>query len=256
MTVKKAAAFFLFLIFLPGCATTPKPAAIGIGGYRAGQSLGVIHQVEPGQTLLRIAQLYRVDPAEILRVNEIHSPSHLDAGQKLFIPVPSAAPFYKPVVPIGTEWIQRLVGPRNYAYAWKTITVHHSATAGGSAALFDRDHRRRKMGGLFYHFVIGNGRGTPDGAVEVGWRWREQVKANRPYDIQICLVGNFDKTDVSKKQMDALVGLIQILRQQYGIPTQNIRRHNDIPGKHTDCPGSRFPFHALINRLNNPSIDS
>ena len=66
---------------------------------------------------------------------------------------------------------------------WKYIVIHHSATDSGSAASFDRSHRKRGWDGLGYHFVIGNGRGTGDGVVEVGYRWTRQVTgahAGRP----------------------------------------------------------------------------
>ena len=82
-----------------------------------------------------------------------------------------------------------------------------------------------------------------------GWRWKNQVKANRPYDIQICLVGNFDEQDVSEGEFSSLVNLIRVLQEEYPIPKSAIRKHCDIKGKHTECPGSRFPFSKLISTL-------
>jgi N-acetyl-anhydromuramyl-L-alanine amidase AmpD len=105
------------------------------------------------------------------------------------------------------------------------------------------------MGGLFYHFVIGNGTQSRDGQIEVGWRWKKHVKANRPFDIQICLVGDFNQQRVSDAQYASLVTLIQTLRADYCITVDNVRRHEDIPGKHTACPGDRFPFSRLIQEL-------
>src|SRR5262252_9271048 len=58
--------------------------------------------------------------------------------------------------------------------AFRSIVLHHSATHGGSATAFERNHRPR-LGGLAYHFVIGNGSGTADGEVETGYRWRDQI---------------------------------------------------------------------------------
>ena len=150
-----------------------------------------------------------------------------------------------PQMPVSQD-VRRIVGLKRYTADWRTITLHHSATRSGDARLFDRDHRRRKMGGLFYHFVIGNGTSTGDGQIEVGWRWRKQVKANRPYDIQICLVGNFDEQAVSTAQYRALVDLVRVLSEQYHIPRGAIRRHKDIHDKHTDCPGKNFPFQKLL----------
>ena len=70
-----------------------------------------------------------------------------------------------------------VVGPGNVrgatpapVRAWKYIVVHHSATPGGSAEVFDASHRARGMvNGLAYHFVIDNGSGnTTDGRIEIG----------------------------------------------------------------------------------------
>ena len=151
--------------------------------------------------------------------------------------------------------MEKITGPKKNVYPWETITVHHSGTLTGSARLFDKDHRRRKMGGLFYHFVIGNGTRTPEGSVELGWRWLKQVKANRPNDIQICLVGNFDEQNVSERQLNSLVNLTALLQHQYNIPLSAVRQHCDIPGKHTDCPGKKFPFSKLLSKLSQKSTD-
>ena len=234
----------------PGCARAPRrvsaplltPAPVGTAGF--------YHTVERGQTLYRIAKNYNVDWHELMAVNHIINPGQLETGQKIFIPHLVQQPYVAPAAgPLSLNEVQRLVGPKEYGSVWQTITVHHSGTTKGGAQAFDRNHRQRHMGGLFYHFVIGNGSNTRDGALEVGWRWKKQVKANRPYDIQICLVGDFNQQYVSEAQFSTLVSLIQTLREQYGIPVRSIRRHEDIPGKHTACPGNHFPFQRLINEL-------
>ena len=217
---------------------------------------GVAHNVMQGETLYRIAKMYHVEVSALMRANHIDNPARLEPGHRLVIPSGFVRMPYKPPFPYKLENVRKIVGPRNETSIWKTITLHHSATLQGSARLFDRDHRRRKMGGLFYHFVLGNGTTTADGSIEVGWRWKKQVPANRPYDIQICLVGNFDEQHVSEAQLNSLVSLIRILMEEYGIPTSTIRQHRDIPGKHTDCPGKKFPFQSVINRVNNPSFST
>ena len=240
------------IVFTAGCAGAPKhimplvpakpPAAVAPVYYS--------HTVARGETLYRIAAGYHVSVDELMRLNGISDPSRLETGRRIMIPV-TALEFVTPSAarPPGLEEIQRIVGPKRPDSVWKTITVHHSGTQQGSARLFHRYHLRRRMGGLFYHFVIGNGSHTPDGAVEIGWRWKKQVKANRPYDIQICLVGDFTKQNVSEAQFASLVNLIRILRTQYDIPLDNVRRHEDIKGKRTECPGKNFPFYRLLSQL-------
>lgn len=211
----------------------------------------IYHTVSKGETFYRISKMYHVSVTELMRANQASDPSSLEVGQRLIIPGYASRPTTAVEIPGATtlSQIQDIVKQAPKIYEWKTITVHHSGTLQGSARLFDRDHRRRHMGGLFYHFVIGNGSHSNDGQLEVGWRWLKQVKANRPNDIQICLVGDFDRQKVSGAQMTTLVNLIATLRKEYGISLNDIRKHCDIKGKHTDCPGKHFPFDQLLQEL-------
>ncbi|MBI3316040.1 MAG: N-acetylmuramoyl-L-alanine amidase [Candidatus Omnitrophica bacterium] len=242
------------VLWVSGCATVPRHTpAIGFpAAFPPGRVEGAVtHTVERGQTLYRIAKIYKVEVSDLMRVNHIYHPSQLEKGLRLIIPLPGvpgagAVPLYGVY---SLNQVRSVVGPRNFLSDWRTVTLHHSATLGGSARLFDRDHRRRHMGGLFYHFVIGNGTRTRDGDIEVGWRWKKQVKANRPYDIQICLVGDFNRQKVSDAQFDSMVKLIRVLQEEYGVPLKNIRRHEDIKGRPTECPGKNFPFHRVLSKL-------
>ena len=220
-------------------------------GHPGGVSLpGFYQTVGPGQNLYRIGKTYNIDWHELMALNHITDPSQLVVGQKIFIPQETPQAYARVSEgPLTLDDIRHFVGPGYLSSDWRTITVHHSGTLQGGAKSFDRNHLERHMGGLFYHFVIGNGTNTSDGALEVGWRWKEQVKANRPYDIQICLVGDFNQQWVSDPQLSTLIHLIQTLREEYDIPISNIRRHEDIKGKHTECPGKHFPFQRLINEL-------
>ena len=234
-------------MLLPGCARAPRQLTrIPSPG---GAIPGFYHVVTRGQTLYRIAKNYNQDWHELMETNRISDPSQLEVGQKIFIPQQPEATARVSEGPLTPEQIERLVGPRNSRSDWRTITLHHSGTLQGGAKSFDRNHQQRHMGGLFYHFVIGNGTNTENGALEVGWRWKEQVKANRPYDIQICLVGDFNQQWVSEAQFSTLAYLVRVLRKEYNISIVNIRRHEDIKGKHTECPGGRFPFARLLTEL-------
>ncbi len=140
---------------------------------------------------------------------------------------------------------------------WRWIVIHHSGTAGGNAASFDRHHRRDNgWDGLGYDFVIGNGRGAPDGAVEVGYRWTRQLTgahAGRAADgsnlmnetsIGICLVGDFDRTVPTRAQRRALHRLLAFLEGYCRIPPDHVLLHRDL--RRTDCPGRRFPAPEFV----------
>ena len=244
--------FFLLLLLVigsAGCATIQP--TVPLASVPIGVPEGVYHVVGTGETLWRISQDYGVDMHDIMQANRMTDPDRIQAGQSLIIP-PSqpVRPVTPPVKAMPLDrTLERKVGVRHPLSKWRFITVHHSATRSGNATSFHRDHRRRKMGGLFYHFVIGNGTGSGDGEVEVGWRWKRQVSVNRPYDIQICLVGDFNEQEVSETQFRSLVSLVHILQNQYDVPLRHVRRHKDIPDKQTECPGRRFPFYWLLSEL-------
>lgn len=234
---------FLFcLLFVSGCATVPKkPALVPVQGQ--------CHVVRRGQTLYSIAKAYGVPVGEIMQANHIKNPSQLEVGTNLIIPKALSGAYTASRYNVNLAYIKRLVGEKRYKVPWRTITLHHSATKEGNAQSFDRNHRHRGMGGLFYHFVIGNGEGFKDGGIEVGWRWKKQIEANRPFDIQICLVGDFSCQDVSSEQFGSMIKLIKVLEEQYCIPLSNIRIHRSIHGKPTECPGRNFPFERVISEL-------
>jgi len=131
---------------------------------------------------------------------------------------------------------------------WRYVIIHHSATAAGSAELFDKAHRERGWDELGYHFVIDNGQGGPDGRVEVGSRWRKQKwgahcggtpdNEYNNYGIGICLVGDFSHSLPSSAQMASLRNLLTYLVQKYDIAPENVIGHCDAPNATTQCPGA------------------
>lgn len=147
----------------------------------------------------------------------------------------------KYIAGVPRDWIPN-VAPR----PWKWIVIHHSASATGSIAMIDREHKEKGWDGIGYHFLIGNGHGMGDGEIEATPRWPIQkwgahtkTPDNRfnDYGIGICLVGNFDLTSSgpSPAQMRSVSKLVAYLMKTYNIPPSNVLRHKDC--KPTDCPG-------------------
>ena len=152
--------------------------------------------------------------------------------------------------------------PPQVEKGWRAVIVHHSATDFGNAAIFDKWHRERNhWEGVGYDFVIGNGTDSGDGQVEVTFRWRKQIPgahcggtannwANKD-GIGICLVGNFNNTRPSARQVQSLLKLIRFLQKRYGIPTSRIYGHQSTPGARvTDCPGRNLSITRLRSMLN------
>jgi N-acetyl-anhydromuramyl-L-alanine amidase AmpD len=104
--------------------------------------------------------------------------------------------------------------------------------------------------GLAYHFVIDNGTcGKVDGQLEIGQRWKKQLPGGHcrqawvnESGIGICLVGNFNKTRPSARQLRTLVTLVKTLMKKYNIPLKNVVGHGKIKGEKSQCPGKYFPW--------------
>lgn len=143
--------------------------------------------------------------------------------------------------------------PRRIEKRWKAIIIHHSLTDTGNVEVFDDFHRKvRKWNGIGYNFVIGNGKGSPDGKVEETFRWRRQITGahcgGTPRNwanvdgIGICLVGDFRRTKPTAAQMRTLIKLIRFLQDRYNIPTRRIYGHDSTPDYKgvKECPGRNF----------------
>ncbi|MBA4137664.1 MAG: peptidoglycan-binding protein [Opitutus sp.] len=197
------------------------------------------HTVQAGDTLSEIAARYDVSLAELKRRNGLRN-DVIRPGQRLTLPESDAL---AAVVAATAELrIQR--------GRWRHVVVHHSAIEDGNAAAYDSAHRRRGMeNGLAYHFVIGNGRDSPEGGIEIGPRWLRQLDGghvrNATFNatgIGICLVGNFETRRPSEKQLATLTALIDWLRADAPLGARpKFTVHRWVDRNHTVCPGRYFP---------------
>jgi hypothetical protein len=139
---------------------------------------------------------------------------------------------------------------------WKFIIVHNSGTRQGNAKAFDYYHKRvkRMQNGMAYHFVIGNGRSSGDGEIEIGDRWRRQINGGHVHSdylnnisLGICFVGDFNRDQPTRAQLAASEELIKYLRERCGKVDGRaigVRPHREMnpPRWATDCPGDAFPY--------------
>ena len=154
---------------------------------------------------------------------------------------------------------QPVLGTRQPVEAerWQAIVVHHSGDAIGSPALIAQASTETGLNGSPFHFVIGNGSGTTDGAIHGTPRWQDQqpgshvrgahADALNRTAIGICMVGDGDRSGFSKAQMANLVRLVQSLQTELGIPADRVYLHRDLAG--TSSPGRHFPASAFRERL-------
>lgn len=180
--------------------------------------------------------------------------------------VVNTAPVQQKPLPAPQQQAATINGiPRNWIPAAKTheykwIIIHHTATPSGNLARIDVAHRAKGWECAGYDFVVGNGTESRDGQVEVGPRWTYQMVGahtsspdNRynKWGIGIVLVGNFDTTKPSAKQMQAVEQLTAYLMKTYKISPDRVFGHRDT--KATDCPG-RYTNVAQIRQAATRSL--
>lgn len=141
---------------------------------------------------------------------------------------------------------------------WKTIAIHFSGTAYGSARSLTQLHDRMGLNGLAYHVVIGNGHGgQEDGAIEFSPRWQKQAPGishqagirDVPGAIDICLVGDCNRRSLTEAQLRELVHLVQKLQQRYQIPAERVVHFTDAASGR----GRLFPVAWFQQQLLSPT---
>jgi hypothetical protein len=122
---------------------------------------------------------------------------------------------------------------------WDSIVICHSGQSHGSAETLSRAHQSQGLGGLAFHFVVGNGDGAYDGEIQAGYRWSRQLDgAVRAQTISICLIGNADRTRPTQDQMEQLTRLVTSLQKKFGIPAERVYLHRELA--QTTSPGLLF----------------
>lgn len=138
------------------------------------------------------------------------------------------------------------------ATGWRGVSISYSGHSYGSIQTISQQHDAMGLGGVAHHFVIGNGTGSGDGQIDVGFRWRHQEPSGLtmlqpgrdPLLIDICLIGD-GKAPPTAAQVRELVWLIRQLQSHLGIPTSQVVMASEQP---TTLAGG-FPEAAFRDQL-------
>jgi len=232
-------------------------AALLVVGALTAHSGEQRYVVKRNDTLYGLARRHGISVSQLADRNGLDSNARLFIGQHLVIPTKSDANATQgPGLDSSTQKAvdSARVSPRR----WRYIVIHHSGVDEGTVKSMDRYHRevRHMEHGLAYHFVIGNGHGMPDGQIAVGQRWREQwdgghlhSEDQNKFSLGICLVGNFDKTKPTDRQMRSLTALVKALLQRCQLKKSAVKTHRQINVVKTRCPGRYFPTSSLLKNL-------
>ena len=89
-----------------------------------------------------------------------------------------------------------------------------------------------------YHYII-----DLEGRTYAGRDIAYAGDTNTEYDPSghalIEVVGNFEEVEPNRQQLDAVVDVMAMLAQKYGVPVENIASHRDHSDK-TVCPGANL----------------
>jgi len=127
------------------------------------------------------------------------------------------------------------------------ITLHHTATGPDWPAgrIADLHIKERKWPGIAYHFLI----------YESGKVYQTNNLTSRTYHngynntkaIGISMVGNYETSYPTEKQLQAVVSLCKQLKKE--IPTiTNLVGHKEYPGASTACPGGNTNLSLLRSK--------
>jgi LysM repeat protein len=235
-------------LFLRNVCLSGLAALVG-GRELLAQGLGgaTTHRVVRGDTLGELAVRYGVTVRQLREANRLKS-DVIQVGQVLVIPAGAAV--LREVIAATSRLA---IAPKR----WRWVVAHHSAIEDGNARSYDAAHRRRGMeNGLAYDFVIGNGRDSGDGEIEIGPRWLKQLDGGHvrssfynEHGIGICLVGNFENRKPGARQMASFTALVDWLRDsgKLGIKP-GFTTHRWVDKNHTLCPGRHFPYAEMRRR--------
>jgi LysM repeat protein len=227
-------------------------ACVALGASAADKS----YTVKRNDTLTDIAHKSGLTVGELAGHNGLKKNDKLRVGQKLLIPDPAAVAREEsaPDSPLP----KGLGGIRVEPGKWKYIVIHHSASPNATVKGMDYYHRveRHMENGLAYHFVIGNGHSMADGQIAIGHRWTAQLdgghlasEALNRKAIGICLVGNYDDTRPTRKQMESLRSLVEFLLDRCHLKADAVKTHQQINPIYTRCPGHNFPAKTFLKEL-------
>lgn len=139
-----------------------------------------------------------------------------------------------------------------HARPWAGIMIHSSGTRRGSLATIEKAHATH--GGAPFHFVIGNGTETPDGAIEEAPRWREDRPGKNPDAIEVCIVGDLERERMTKRQDLALQGLLLRVCREKMIPASEVYAESEkrkgiaCPGRYFDAARMRMWLQAALGK--------
>jgi peptidoglycan hydrolase-like protein with peptidoglycan-binding domain len=120
------------------------------------------------------------------------------------------------------------------------IVLHHADASTCSPQDIHWWHIRNGWSGIGYHYFVNKQgvvfKGRPDDVIG------SHTKGYNSNSIGICFEGRYNKEIMPQIQLQAGKEIVEYLKKKYNIV--KVKRHKDLIV--TDCPGSLFPFEAIV----------
>lgn len=148
--------------------------------------------------------------------------------------------------------------PRVHAHHWKWshglgerigpppgVVWHHAAAVSLSVERLDELHKANGWSGIGYSFYV-----TKAAVIHAGrplWAMAAHAVGHNDW-LGVCAEGNYDvEREMDTDQLQALIYLHRWLQRKYG-PKLMDRRHRDMSGNATACPGRYYDFARITER--------
>lgn len=114
------------------------------------------------------------------------------------------------------------------------ISVHHTATEGGTAEGHARYHVSKGEGGIAYHIYIkGDQSYQVNDLLALTWHTASQ----NYHTVGISVEGNFTKRNMTDDERNNLYVCIMAVMKIFNIPLSNVLGHKEFAKQATSCPG-------------------
>ena len=122
------------------------------------------------------------------------------------------------------------------------IILHHADAKNCTIYNIHNWHLANSWSGCGYHYFVNKRgevfKGRPDDVIG------SHAKGHNSTSLGICFEGRYNKEIMPEAQVKAGKELVAYLKKKYDI--KNVKRHKDLMA--TDCPGSLFPFEAIVGQ--------
>ena len=136
------------------------------------------------------------------------------------------------------------------------VVVHHSASPRSTTVEQIRAwHRARGWRDIGYHRLLRqpsadlvevlNGRPFDADSDWEPWEYGAHSEGENSSSVGVCCIGDFSVAAMPQAMRVLLVGELASICRQFGLTSEAVRGHREMPGAATECPGKLVSMSAI-----------